>query len=479
MAVDRPDGPGNSASQDSVDNANAKLDEIREETRLRTQQSDSPTVDEAGGQQLFQVGVVDVQDGELASGDIDISGASATLEQSSGGGSFSSTGITQPSVSKSDGRFYVSYDFAASEWGPGDSYKLVVEGVTVTDGEGETVTLPPFTWQEQVAEMGSLQSKMDTLHDTRIPDILSLANIQGEAEDALLADLSGQSPAASSVVDVLASDLEPRLPGSGTLSTLAASDVASPSEVDAEVEQVLARAASNYGETLTDGSIVDVVTQDLDPRLPGTGTIAVQGDAMDLVQAALDNIQAEVEDALVKDIDNMDAIGANSVADILHVDLEPRLPGSGTLSTHVWNPDGVLPTSGTVVVQADLNPLFERQTPDEGQVSTSGTNTVTVFALGTTDGTETIKVEGAFLFVTLNDQTSVDLTLNAEINGTVRPIGDTVTVSTTGGVVVDLNDFNVQAPLAAPRITCDVTGADGSPTTEATVDRTVSHTRAT
>lgn len=277
-------------------------------------------------------------------------------------------------------------------------------------------------------------------------------------------------------------DLDSKLPD-GTLPDQL--DVASPGEVDAEVEQVLARDPGSFTESLTDGSIVDVVTQDLDPRLPGSGTLSTLTTS-DVSTPS--EVNTEVESVIKTDYSGDADIAASSLYNVIVQDLEPRLPSSNTISTlslsdilsdaTAFSGSDIDASISSRASTTDLDPLFSRQTPDEGQTTTSGTTTVTVADLGTTDGTTTTKIEGLWLFTTLNDQTSVDLTLNVEINGTMRQVGSTVTVSSTGGVVTELADFGVEGPLAAPHVTVDVTGADGSPATEATVDRTVSHTQA-
>lgn len=171
--------------------------------QLEWTQSPAPVVDEDGGQFGLAIGIIDVEDGAVASGDIDISSATVELAKSTGGGAFSTTGITQPSLSKAQGVVALETDFAASEWAAGDSYRVTVSGITATTGDGNTVELPEQRWYGAVSEESDITGQINTLHNTRIPDVLSLANIQAEAEDALETDITTLSPAANSVADVL------------------------------------------------------------------------------------------------------------------------------------------------------------------------------------------------------------------------------------------------------------------------------------
>lgn len=329
--------------------------------QLQWTQSPSPYVDEDGGQFGLAIGITDVEDGAVASSDIDTSGASVSLAKSTGGGSFSTSGITQPSLSTSDGVVTVETDFVASEWAAGDSYRVSVSGITATTGDGNTVELPEQRWYGSVSEESDITSQINTLHNTRIPDIISRANIQAEAEDALLADLSTDSPATSSVVDVLSNDLE------------------------------------------------------------------------------------------------------------------PRLPGSGTLSTHAWDPDGVVPGSGTLATQAEQ---WKRGTnsPDQASTTLSDNTETTVLDLGTDGSSTGRELRSAILDVTLGSHTAVSLAVKVDINGTLTEI-DAANVSSDGAV--DLFEHLAIDNIASPHIRITATGDTSSPSTNGTVDHTAEFSEAT
>lgn len=175
---------------------------------LEWTQSPAPVVDEDGGQFGLAIGIIDVEDGAVASSDIDISSATAELAKSTGGGSFSTSGITQPSLSKSDGVVVLETDFDEAEWAAGDSYRVTVSGISATTGDGNTVELPEQRWYGGVSEESDITGQINTLHNTRIPDVISLSNIQGEVEDGLEKDIANLSPASGSVADLLNSNLD-------------------------------------------------------------------------------------------------------------------------------------------------------------------------------------------------------------------------------------------------------------------------------
>jgi len=112
--------------------------------QLRTAFSESQTVEE-NAIQFFNIGIFDMDAGAIASASINITSISAVLEKSTGGGAFSSAGITQPTFAKTNGSVYCSYQFLAAEWQTGDMYKLVVGGITATIG-GATAHVPSAVW---------------------------------------------------------------------------------------------------------------------------------------------------------------------------------------------------------------------------------------------------------------------------------------------------------------------------------------------
>jgi hypothetical protein len=322
--------------------------------------SDAPSVDESGGQYSAHVTLFEPSEGQIGSPDIDISGASVTLERSTDGGSFSTTSVTQPTLSKADGVVEVVFDIAGSEWTVGDTYRLTIDGVEANDSDGNTFNIPTVRWVGSTNRDSGVQSKVSILHNTRVPDILSLSNIQDEAEDALLADLSSNSPDSSSVVDV-------------------------------------------------------------------TST------------------------------------------------LESRLPGSGTLSTHAWDPDGVIPSAGTVAVATDLDPVERRQPPDAGSITLSDDTDNGLIALGSVGRSVTHYLDALYADVTLGDHTQVTFKLTVDVNGNKAQV-NTLTVSSSGPVDV-LSDAGWEVPASA-LVEVDVAGDAANPSTNGNVDFSAEHSQA-
>jgi hypothetical protein len=129
---------------------------------LRITQSISGKVEE-DGVLGFDISIFDIDAGAVASADIDITGISAVLEKSTGGGAFSSVGITQPTFAKADGRVYVAYRFLAAEWTAGDIYRLRVTGIQATV-DGDTLDIPAMVWANSVSEDADIKSAVDTIN---------------------------------------------------------------------------------------------------------------------------------------------------------------------------------------------------------------------------------------------------------------------------------------------------------------------------
>ena len=130
--------------------------------QLRTVNSDSEAVEE-NAIQYFNIGIFDVDAGAIALANIDITAISAVMEKSTGGGAFSSAGITQPTFSKVNGSVYCAYQFLAAEWATGDMYKLVVNGITATIGEA-TAYVPSAVWSNIIVEIEDIKNDVQYLY---------------------------------------------------------------------------------------------------------------------------------------------------------------------------------------------------------------------------------------------------------------------------------------------------------------------------
>lgn len=129
--------------------------------QLRVEQSKSGAVEE-DAYMSFGIGIFDIDTGAIASGSIDISGISATLEKSTGGAAFSSGGITQPTFAKANGLVSVDYRFLAAEWEIGDVYKLTVSGITATIGS-DTAYVKTVIWSNVIMEQVNVEGKIDAI----------------------------------------------------------------------------------------------------------------------------------------------------------------------------------------------------------------------------------------------------------------------------------------------------------------------------
>ncbi len=130
-------------------------------TNARWAFSSSGPVEE-NAHQRFNMVIFDVNSGSVAVGDIDITGITAVMAKSTGGGAFSAVGITQPTFSKGNGIVYCDYQFLAGEWAVGDMYRLMVNGVTATV-DGATVYIPDASWSNVVLEAATVDTNVETL----------------------------------------------------------------------------------------------------------------------------------------------------------------------------------------------------------------------------------------------------------------------------------------------------------------------------
>jgi hypothetical protein len=127
--------------------------------QLRTTPSVTGTVEE-GGVVNFSLGLIDIDSGVVLAADIDITGISAILYKSTGGGAFSAAGITQPTFVKSTGLISCDYSFLVAQWKNGDIYKLVLSGITATI-DGDTAYVNPVTWSSVLQEAANVEAKID------------------------------------------------------------------------------------------------------------------------------------------------------------------------------------------------------------------------------------------------------------------------------------------------------------------------------
>lgn len=120
---------------------------------------------ERGARKTFYLVLYDRTTGKLVPViDIDITGITALILKSTGGGSMSGGGLTAISFSKVLGAIKVEYLFLDAEWADdgGDAYEVRVSGVKATVG-GVAVDVPEFTWSGAVAESGEAKSVLDQL----------------------------------------------------------------------------------------------------------------------------------------------------------------------------------------------------------------------------------------------------------------------------------------------------------------------------
>jgi len=156
---------------------------------LRVEQSNSGVVEE-DAIVAFAISLVDVDAGAIVSANIDITGISATMEKSTGGGAFSVAGITQPTFGKADGLVSVDYRFLLAEWEIGDVYKLSVSGITVTI-DSDTAYVKTCIWSNVVLEEQNVETKIDDIpaeSNAKTFNATALAAIEAECTDAIEAD---------------------------------------------------------------------------------------------------------------------------------------------------------------------------------------------------------------------------------------------------------------------------------------------------
>lgn len=105
--------------------------------------------------QGFDITIFDIDLGAVLQANIDITTITAVMEKSTGGGAYSSVGITQPTFAKADGRVYASYRFLAAEWAVGDMYRLRVNNISATV-DAVIVFCPSMVWSNIVLEAADI-----------------------------------------------------------------------------------------------------------------------------------------------------------------------------------------------------------------------------------------------------------------------------------------------------------------------------------
>jgi len=163
VAIGRDDADNVFASTNVVANADGSMIERLEwiqvalggaATQLRVQQSVSGTVEETDLIR-FQVSLMDIDSGAIASASIDITAITQTMERSRNGAAYSA--ISDPTVtfSKADGIVYMDYEFKAAQWQVGDMYRMSLSGITCTL-HGDTAYVPAMIWNNIVVEAEDL-----------------------------------------------------------------------------------------------------------------------------------------------------------------------------------------------------------------------------------------------------------------------------------------------------------------------------------
>jgi len=348
-----------------------------EQDQVFTEQSPTPPVDEDGGHMYAQVGIVDRDDGEIASADIDISSATTTLEKSTGGGSFSTTGITQPTLQKKDGAVFLDFDIDESEWSIGDTAKLEASGVTAADDEGDTHHLGPFVWFFTILEDVDLEATVEDI-DTDLgepgdaavePDGGSgtahakLAGI-GVDVDTIRDSATTASPTADSIEDEL-----DRLLGQAEAQTGSVNDGgATATQFDTDLGE-----ADGFWEdhviVFTEGSLQGQ-SRVVDEYTSASGTITVKpgftsaptdGDSFSLIPRPVASILTSVDPTSINLVDGsaLDRLAENlkndpnqALADILSdADIDSLTTQGDSLADRVSN----IPETGTVSTQEDVD----------------------------------------------------------------------------------------------------------------------------
>lgn len=144
-------------SQRVIDELTAKIENAS--SQLKVEFSLSGNVEE-GNYVTYSVSLIDTINGAVAAGSIDITGISAVLSKSTGGAAFSTSGITQPTFTKSIGFVSCAYRFLAAEWKNGDMAQLVLSGLKATI-DGVVYYINAKIWTNTLQELANIESKID------------------------------------------------------------------------------------------------------------------------------------------------------------------------------------------------------------------------------------------------------------------------------------------------------------------------------
>ena len=128
---------------------------------LQVSQSSAPVVEE-DSYVRFSIALSDVETGAIASADIDITSIVVGLDKSTGGVEPDRGTITQPTFVKGDGVVYCNYKFLAGEWEIGDTYQLVVSGISVTIDD-DTAYVKTCSWSNVILEEQNVEGKIDAV----------------------------------------------------------------------------------------------------------------------------------------------------------------------------------------------------------------------------------------------------------------------------------------------------------------------------
>lgn len=173
--------------------------------------SESDVVEE-NAIQHFNIGIFDRDAGAITSANIDITSISAVMEKSTGGGAFSSAGITQPTFAKTNGSVYCAYQFLAAEWQTGDMYKLVVGGITATV-HSTTAYVPTAVWSNVVVETEDIKNDVQylyavadggTTYPTKVVDNSILSIIMTKDSGGDTSDFDNSTDSLEAIADKLA-----------------------------------------------------------------------------------------------------------------------------------------------------------------------------------------------------------------------------------------------------------------------------------
>lgn len=159
---------------------------------------------ERGALVTFQISLTDKDSGPIAVGLINITGISAELFKSTGGGAFSSVGIAQPTFTKSTGVVSVNYLFVAGECAAADGWKLQVSGITYTIGvEAVTAYVPTHVWSGVVLDHSDVVEDVNDIRATagQKTDVIPAMSAASDGTQTIVQlarsihELVGQTPA--------------------------------------------------------------------------------------------------------------------------------------------------------------------------------------------------------------------------------------------------------------------------------------------